>query len=304
MKKAIVTGATGFIGSHLVMELVNTGYQVLAIVRPNSSNISRLKDIANVKILEVSLFEFDKIQLEDRYDYFFHLAWEGVSGEKQSDISVQIENTMAALCALELAKRSGCFRFIGGGSLHEIECMREMEKCQKVDNMGNAYKISKLAAHYYCKLKAGALGIDFFWPRVTNTYGIGEVSARLINSTIRKLLQNELPKLTKADQLYDFIYVTDVARAFRLIGEKGLSFQEYIIGGSNVVPLKEYLKELNQIVNPSIKLKFGEYPFKGIYLEKNDLYNSNLAKDTGFEIQVPFREGIKLTLEWIKANNG
>jgi UDP-glucose 4-epimerase len=300
MKKAIVTGATGFVGHHLVKDLVKNGYNVLAIIRPNSKNKVKLENVANVEILECDLSGLKNASrnIKDNYDVFFHLAWEGVSGGKQSSYDIQINNIKYALDAMDLANETKCTRFIGAGSIQEKECLIEMPKEHEVENQGNAYKIAKLATHFYCKLKASKLKLEFFWPLLTNTYGVGEVSNRLVNHVIRKLMNGEEPALTKADQLYDFIYITDAARAYRYIAEKGTSFKEYVIGSGRVIPLKEYLVELKDIVKPNANLGFGKHAYSGVYMTIEDLHNENLSKDTGFKIKVPFKEGIRLTADW------
>lgn len=300
MKKAIVTGATGFVGHHLVKDLVNNGYKVLAMIRPNSKNTVKLENIANVEIIECDLSALKDASrnINDNYDVFFHLGWEGVSGEKQSNYDIQISNIKSSLNAIDLANQTKCTRFIGAGSIQEKECLIEMPKEQEVKNQGNAYKTAKLAAHFFCKLKASKLKMEFFWPLLTNTYGIGELSNRLINNVIRQLINGDEPALTKADQLYDFIYITDAARAYRYIAEKGKSYNEYVIGSGRVIPLKDYLVELKDIVKPDANLGFGRHRYSGVYMSIEDLKNENLSKDTGFKIKVPFNEGIRLTAEW------
>lgn len=302
MKTAVVTGASGFVGSYLVKDLAANGYRVFAVVRPGTRNLGRLDGVDSVNIVECSLQDIGRLpeRIFDSADYFFHMAWAGVSGRDQSDYEVQLRNIRAALDAMDAAKKIGCVRFIGAGSVHELECRKELEQCAEVKNQGNIYKTAKLAAHYYCKLKASAIGIDFLWPRLTNAYGAGEFSVRLVNSVIRKLLQKEEPALTKADQLYDFIYVSDAAKAFRLIAEKGASYENYIIGSGNVRPLKEYLEELRDTVAPGAVLGFGKHPYTGVYLDRSELYSESLSRDTGFQIEIPFEKGIRLTAEWIR----
>lgn len=302
MKTAVVTGASGFVGSYLVRELVENKYRVFAVIHPGTQNLGRLDTIDGIDIIECSLQDMRKLpeRISSFADYFFHMAWSGVSGKNQSDYEIQIQNIRAALDAMDAAKQLGCARFIGAGSLHEMECKKELEQCKEVKNQGNSYKIAKLAAHYYCKLKASASGIDFLWPRLTNAYGVGEKSPRLVNSVIQKLLLGEEPALTRADQLYDFIYVSDVARAFRLIAEKGISYQNYIIGSGNVRPLKEYLEELRDTVAPGASMGFGKYPYTGIYLDRGDLCNEAIFCDTGFRAEVSFQTGIRMTTEWMQ----
>jgi UDP-glucose 4-epimerase len=302
MKTAVVTGASGFIGSYLVRELAAGGYRVYAVVRPGTQNLSRLEGVESVSVTECDLRDIGRLPklVSGHADYFFHLAWAGVSGGEQSDYEAQMGNIRAALSAMDAADKLGCSRFIGAGSLHEVECTKELEQNKEVKNQGNAYKTAKLAAHYYCKLKASAIGMDFLWPRLTNAYGAGEISARLVNSVIRHLMNGEEPALTKADQLYDFIYVTDAAKAYRLLAEQGTSFRNYTIGGGDVRPLKEYLEELRDTVAPGAPLGFGKHPYSGVYLGREDLSSDALCRDTGFRAEISFQQGIRLTSEYIR----
>ena len=302
MNRAIVTGAAGFVGYHLMLELINCDYEVLAVVRSKeeSDKISALKkENIEISVCEIPNFENLYNIASGVYDVFFHFAWAGVSGESSKNFAVQMNNVQNAIKAVQVAKRLHCKRFLGAGSLQEIECIMEMEQSKQVVNLGNYYKIAKLAAHYFCKLEALQQDIDFLWPRLTNTYGAGEVSSRLINSTIRKLLKGESPAFTEATQLYNFIYITDAARAYRLIGEIGISNSSYILGSEDVRPLREYLLKIQSIVNPSIEMRFGEYDFQGISLPKNHLHDDRFFSDTGFSTTISFDEGIELTRKFI-----
>lgn len=284
------------------MELLDHGYEVLAIVH-DPERTGALKELSGkLEIVSCDVADLNEIarSLGNGYDFFFHMAWGGVSGRLNSDLQAQMRNINGAVTAVRVAKRLGCNRFIGAGSLHEIECKREMEQPHPAYNRANYYKTAKLAAHYFAKLEATQQDIEFLWPRLTNTYGAGEVSARLINSTIRKLLSGESPALTKGEQLYTFLYITDVARSYRLIAERGKSFQSYIIGNDEILPLKEYLCRLQKIVNPDVKLGFGKHEFSGVSLERSDLYSPEFFKDIQFKAEISFEEGIKRTKEFIQ----
>ncbi len=304
MKSAVVTGASGFIGRYLVWELLDHDYEVLALVH-RKENIKVLErpgkrtprtvvcDMAEIGLLP----EYAE---NAEYEYFFHMAWAGVSGPVSGNYAVQMQNVQYAVDALKAASAMSCSRFIGAGSLHEIECMKEMELPRRIENKTNYYKTAKLAAYYNCKLMASELEIDFLWPRLTNTYGAGEISNRLLNSVIRQLLRGESPSLTQGDQLYNFIYITDAARAYRLIAEKGVSYANYILGSEEVCPLREYLLKLRDVVNPKVEMGFGKHLYHGIYLRRDDLYTKDLFLDTNFKTEISFSKGIKLTLDWIK----
>lgn len=303
MKKAIVTGATGFIGKHIVNELVQNNVFVYAIVRKNSSNLNALTKNDNIQIVECNLDEIEtlKDKIDDKkIDVFYHMAWEGVSDASQKDYSVQLDNINACLKVTDILDEFGIKRFVGAGSISELECIQEMSEQQISINMGIMYKSAKLAAHYMSKVNVCNKGIDFLWPIITNTYGIGEKSGRLIVSSIKKLLKGESVQFTKAEQNYDFIYITDLAKAFYLLGEKGISCKDYIIGSGEAKPLKEYLEYIGKYVNKDVELQFGAHPYRGIYLPIEAFDTTSLFEDTGFRPEISWEKGIEVLTDWIK----
>lgn len=167
--------------------------------------------------------------------------------------------------------------------------------------LGYIYGSGKLAAHTMCMSVAADLEIDLIWPEITNTYGVGERSPRMINTTIQKCIRQENPQFTAGTQNYDFVYIDDVARAFRLIGEKGKPFCEYLIGSSTARPLKEFLLEMQAAIAPNLEFIFGDIPFTGIDLPLSKFDCTQTEKDTGFRAEVSFAEGCRRTMEWWRS---
>lgn len=122
----------------------------------------------------------------------------------------------------------------------------------------------------------------------------------MVNTTIRKCIKMEPPKFTAGMQNYDFVYIDDVARAFRLIGERGKPFNEYVIGSGNARPLKEFLMEMKEAIAPEVEFIFGAVPFTGANQPLEDFDCSQIEKDTGFKAEVSFAEGCRKTMEWLK----
>lgn len=308
MKKVIITGASGFIGYNVLKKLLSQNIKVIAVVREHSKNLYKLKD-TNITIIECNLENISmlpKMIKERDIDTIYHFAWQGVSGDDLKNESIQIANLIATLKLIDIASEMGINTFIGAGSLHEHEAIIEMEENKVINNMGIMYKSAKLAAHFMAKAKAGNLGIRFFWPIITNTYGESEKSGRLINTIIRKIFAGEIPNLSEGTQNYDFVHINDVANAFYLIGKKGVDGSNYIIGSGNVKPLKEYLQLVGNIANyynhSNIELGFGKIKSNVIFLPKDSFDSSQLIKDTGFVPCVPFEEGIRKTVVWIYSN--
>lgn len=302
MKTVIISGANGFVGSALVRELLKYDYKIYALDRegcygnlPEDSRVTFVPcDLADMVSLK------DKLPTED-YDIFFHFAWVGSAGPDRADIALQLQNAQWTVDSLRVAKELGCKRFLCAGSIMEHETMAAAYTQGNKPGMGYIYGGGKLIAHVMCMSVAAQIGIDLIWPEITNAYGVGERSPRLVNTTIQKCIRGEAPQFTAGTQNYDFVYIDDVARAFRLIGENGKPFHEYLIGSSTARPLKEFLLEMQSAVAPDLEFKFGDVPFTGIDLPLEKFDCSNIEKDTGFRAEISFAEGCRRTYEWWKA---
>lgn len=310
MRKVVVTGATGFIGKFLVRELLRQNVNVIAVVRKKSYNKKDILELP-VKIVECDLQDFSILStlIEDKdIDAFFHCAWQGVSGVEIKDQTIQMKNIKSTLDAITAAHDMNIGTFVGCGSIHERECIYEMSKDKEITDLVFMYKASKVAAHWMGKAKAGNYGMRFFYPQIINAYGEEENSARLVNSLIRSILKGESINLSAGTQMYDFIHVTDVARALYLIAEKGVNGREYVIGSGNPKPLKEYLIKVGEVANSLrddgkvVPLAFGKISKNVISLPKEQLDISSLQNDTSFEPVIDFDEGIYRTAKWIKEN--
>lgn len=303
MKKAIITGGNGFVGNAVIHELLKHNVEVWAIVRPGFSTYeatSRLHGM-DVHIVECDLREIIKLPeiLEEReFDVWYQFAWDGLSGEKLTDYKVQLDNVEYVLDSIKSAAAIGCKKYVGSGSISQYELFEKAVMNDGADKH-RVYKTAKLACEYMGKSVAYANGIDFIWPIITNIYGAGEKSARLINSMIRNLVEGKHQSLSEGNQIYDFIYVTDAAKAFYCIGESGIAGHHYVIAQGDAQPLRGFMETLRDVVNPEAELGFGEMDFNGYYLGADRFDISELKADTGFEPEVSFAEGIRKTKEWI-----
>lgn len=302
MKKAVVTGANGFVGSALTKELINSGIEVIALdLEGNSYNLP------NSSMVRFYPFSLDKVGdikdiVKDRdIDVFYHLAWAGSAGPARADTKLQLMNAQWTVDCLKIAKEIGCKRFVNAGSIMEIETYKAVFSAGNKPGLGYIYGSGKLVAHAMCKAVAADIGIDLLWAMITNAYGVGEKSPRLVNTTIQKCIRNESPQFTAGTQNYDFVYIDDVARAFRLIGENGKPFNEYLIGSSNAKPLKEFLLEMKEAIAPKLDFIFGDIPFTGVNQPLEDFDCSKTEKDTGFKAEVSFAEGCLRTRDWWKS---
>jgi len=309
MKKAIVTGATGFIGKFLVRELVGEQIETIAVIRSGSKNIDSIDNLP-VRIVECNLADLKMLPeiIHDRdIDVVFHTAWQGVSDADARDQEIQLQNLRATLDLIDAMHEMSIGTLVGCGSIHEAEAIAEAAEDKALSNPGYMYKAAKTAAHLMGKIKAGNYGIRFLWPLIINAYGEEEHSSRLINSVIRKIYDGISPALSAGDQYYDFVHVSDVAYALRLTAEKGVDGTNYVIGSGDPRPLKEFLQIVGKTANrfkkgADIPLDFGKITGNVVSLPKETFDVAKLRSDTGFMPRIPFEEGIERTARWIMDN--
>lgn len=298
MQCAVVTGANGFIGSAVLRELQKHGVHVIALGHRNQANIP-----PDVRYIPFELEHADKVYDElsgEKIDVFYHFAWKGSAGEDRADTALQLMNVQWTLDCLRLAKKIGCRRFVCAGSIMEKETFDAAYMQGNKPGLGYIYGSGKLAAHAMCMSVAAELGIELIWGRITNAYGPGELSPRMLNTTIRKIIRGEALQFTSAMQNYDFVYIDDVARAFYLMGDRGTPFSHYLIGSSGAKPLRQFLLELKESLAPDQEFIFGDIPYTGVMMPLEDFDCSYTEQELGFKAEVTFREGVTRTMDWIR----
>ena len=304
MRKAIVTGANGFIGTALCRELSNQGISVIAVVRNEEENISNIENLKGLRVVYSDLSEFKNLneKISDRdIDVLYHLAWVGSAGPLRGSADVQFNNIKYTCDTVKACSKMNCKRFVFASSImeYEIEAVMATDATPGINTL---YSSAKVSADYMARTIAGSLGVDYIRAVISNIYGPGELSPRLVNTSIRKLLNGEHCSFSAGEQTYDFIYIDDAAKTFVAIGEKGVTNRTYYIGSQNPKPLKEFLCELRDQVDPNIEIGLGEIPFNGVSLTYNEFNVHAVKDDTGFVPTVSFVEGIKNTIQWIKEN--
>lgn len=298
MENILVTGGSGFIGSALVDYLVRNGKNVIILRKDNKSlSIIRKKKIERATVININLSQISELtELNLHIDTCFHFAWNGITGAALSDWRIQLDNVRYICELMKTVAKMECKRFIGAGSFGQLELKKEVY----LKGRENFYKCAKDSCEDFGRTLSGELGMEFIWPLITNCYGVGEESDRFINSLLKRLIRNEDVAVSEGTQLYDFVYIDDVARAFYLIGEHGKNGKRYLIGSGEAKQHREWIEKIPQFIGSTGKLKFGEYKYSGIYLEKKDFDITDLVEDTGFIPVISFEEGIKRTASYLK----
>ncbi len=302
MKRIVINGPTGAIGIALINKCIEQDIEVLAICRRGSKRINKIPVSHHVKVVECSLDELSTYSNEERYDAFFHFAWEGTFGDSRNDMYLQNLNVKYTLDAVQLAKRLGCASFIGAGSQAEYGRVEGALSAGTPALPENGYGIAKLCAGQMSRVLCGKLGIKHIWARILSVYGPNDGEHTLVMSTIRKLMNGEAPIFTKGEQIWDFLYSGDAAEALLLMAEKGTHGKLYCLGSGVGKPLFEFINLIRDTVNPLALVEFGGIP----YNENQVMYLvadiDELKNETGFSPKTEFTEGIRLIIKSLQSD--
>lgn len=299
MKKAIITGATGAVGMALIKELISNDIEVLVICRKGSKRNDYIPQHKLVTKIVCSLDELSNLQNDTgkKFDVFYHFAWDGTTGTARNDMYLQNLNVRYALDAVAAAKRFGCQTFIGAGSQAEYGRVEGVLKPETPVNPEMGYGMGKLCAGQMTREYAHQQGMNHIWIRILSVYGPYDGAQSMIMSTIHLLEKGAIPKFTKGEQMWDYLYSEDAAAAFRLLGKKGIDGKTYVLGSGNARPLAEYIKDIRNAINPKAKIELGAIPYGDKQVMHLQADISELRNDIGWSASTLFAEGIKKVLE-------
>lgn len=305
IKRAIMTGPTGAVGIAVINELLANGIDVTAVCRSGSDRIKAIPHNKNVKIIECSLEEMCRLAdllSGQSFDVFYHFGWDGTYGEKREDLYLQNKNVIYALDAVEMAKKLGCKVFVGAGSQAEYGRVEGIITSHTPCNPTTGYGIAKLSACFMTRKLCQSYGIRHEWCRIISLYGPYDKEHTMVMSGILKMLIGQHASYTKGEQNWDYIYSKDAAKAFYLVAKRGRDGVVYCLGSGETRKLKDYILAIRNTINPDIEVGIGELEYYHNQVMNLQVDISDLERDTGFQIQYTFEEGIKETIEWAKEN--
>ncbi len=299
MYTAVITGPTGSIGTALCEKLIKEGVKVYAVCRNASARANRIPAGAHTVFCDLE----DLSQLPeyiDHADVFYHFAWANTTGAGRNDMYSQTENIRYTLSAVKAAKSLGCECFIGAGSQAEYGRHNVPLTAETPCFPENGYGMAKLCAGQMSRVMCAELGIRHIWPRILSVYGPCDGEKSVISITINALLEGRSPDLTDGSQMWDYLFSYDAAEALYLMWKKGRNGAVYPLGSGDIRPLRDYLVELQQCINGSVPLGFGNIPFGASQVMYLGADISALKNDLNFEPSYSFSEGIKLTVDHYK----
>ncbi|MGC4048690.1 MAG: NAD(P)-dependent oxidoreductase [Paludibaculum sp.] len=248
----LLSGATGFLGSHLLRALLNSGYNVVA-ARRSTSNTWRIADqLERIHLVNVDTTPLSEIFERRRIDILIHAAT--CYGRKGETVRQIVEsNLLFPLELLELARRYSATTFINTDTV--------------LPEALNYYVLSKKQFLEYGRRFAGSAGPHFVNLRLEHIYGPHDDSGGFIPFLIQAFLRREPHvDLTRGEQRRDFVYVEDAVDAYLLLlrnlGRLHKPFVEFTIGSGQARELAGVVRRIHQACNAETELRFGALPYR------------------------------------------
>ncbi len=262
-KRALVTGATGFIGSHLARRLVADGWLVGVIARPKSDR-GAIADLT----AKITVHEHDgtsdgmiSVMQDARPDVVFHLASLFLSQHGTKDIEPLVRsNVLFGTQLLEAMAVTGTRQLVNTGtSWQHFESKRYSPV--------NLYAATKQAFESILQFYVEAGKLKAITLKLFDTYGPDDPRPKLF-ALLRKSIQEEKPlEMSAGEQLIDLVYIDDVVDAFLKAGERlaagdSASVEEYAVSSGNPVKLRQLVEIYSRVIGRPLPVVWGARPYR------------------------------------------
>jgi nucleoside-diphosphate-sugar epimerase len=267
-EKILLTGATGFLGSHILKKLIEENYEVVILIR-ETSKLDRINSLDGFTIFKIDpqCSNFDELFELHSIDTIIHLATE--YGRKRPYSEVLISNVYFPVKLIEAGLKKNLKVFINTDSYFskfpEYQYLKE-------------YTSTKKILKDYLKL---LLDVKIINLQLEHLYGENDSKEKFFPMLIEKLLKNIVEiELTDGCQKRDFIYVEDVVEAYMIVlknRDKLDQFSEFEVGTGVSIPLKDFVIKVRSILNSDSNFLFGAIPTRPNEIEDSKASNQSLV---------------------------
>jgi nucleoside-diphosphate-sugar epimerase len=309
--KALVTGAAGFIGSHLAEALVSQGAQVVGVDcftdyyprEIKERNLTALRKAANFQFIEGALQALDAGRLLDGVTHVFHLAAQaGVRKSWGTDFETYIaHNIDATQRLLEASKGLRLHRFVyaSSSSVYGDAATIPMREDAYLQPL-SPYGVTKLAAEHLCHLYFANYQVPTVSLRFFTVYGPRQRPDMAFNRFIRAGLAGQpITLYGDGEQTRDFTFVNDIVAANLAAGDRGTPGAVYNIGGGSRVSVNQVLDIIGRLVGRPLNIHREE-------TQKGDMRDtfadtSRARADLGFAPEWTLEAGLAAECDWLRV---
>jgi nucleoside-diphosphate-sugar epimerase len=298
--RVLVTGAAGFIGSHVTRRVVHEGHEVSAVILPGEST-ERLTDVQDrLFISALDLSEAAPVReflRKIRPDCAIHLAWYAVPG-KYWRAPENLDCVAMTLSLAQALAESGCRRLVAAGTCAEYDwdyglLTEDVTPLKPRTLYGRCKNATRQILEAFCS----QVTMSFAWTRFFYLYGPGEAHERLVPSVVRALLRGEAARCTSGRQIRDFLHVRDVASAVWAVATSQVT-GAVNVGSGEPVRVRSVIETIERLVASNGAIEWGviaEDPHDPPLLVADV---RKLTRETGWRQTLSLEEGLRDAIEW------
>lgn len=297
MKKVLLTGATGFIGSHCIAPLLARDFEIHAVTsKPDASPVPSVTwHHANLLDLATPGTLVEKIQPT----HLLHLAWYVVPGKVIAS-PLNFDWVVSSLELFRQFARIGGQRAVVSGSSYEYDwnygyCSERLTPV--VPN--TAYGSCKRALHELLQSLATIQNVSLAWPRIFFLYGPNEHRERLVSSVILSLLKGQPALCSHGRQVRDYMHVQEVADALVMLLDSPVTGAINLSSG-RATELREIVSSIGELMGRADLIRLGAIPARANDTPLVVGDNSRLVAELGWKQRIDFTAGLEQTITWWK----
>ena len=300
--RTLVTGAGGFIGSHVVRCLLAEGDEVAAIVRPGKP-LPRLDGLTEkLTIIPGDLGAVNgwKKQLASwQPEACIHAAWYAEPGQYLDSIE-NLNSLRNSLALLEELARAGCQHVVGLGTCFEYEMQQQPLREDSRTKPATLYAAAKLGFSLIAAQRLAQLGVGLAWSRLFYLYGPYEDERRLVPAAIKALVAGREFPSTSGEQVRDYLHVEDVASAICTLSRRRLGGTFNVCSGAPVT-IAGLLQILGELFGRPDLIRLGAFGYRQwdpMYVSGD---NQRLRMEAHWAPRYTLRDGLASTVDWWKG---
>ena len=296
--RTLLTGAGGFVGSHVLRHLLARGDEVAVLLRPGA-NYPRLEGLHGFTTIDGDLEgtpSWEAAVTAWRPEVCIHPAWYAEPG-KYLDSTRNLDALRAGLALLEVLARAGCRNIVMTGTCFEYDTDAGFLREDSPTKPLTLYAACKLALGTVAQQRAKQLGVNLAWGRIFYVYGPYEDTRRLIPALVLATLAGKDFPATKGDQVRDYTHIADVARGLAALAEPGC---EGVFNGcaGEPVTMSHLMLTAARIVGRPELIKLGARPpaqFDPPFIAGD---SRRIREATGWQPRFSLEEGLRQTVDW------
>lgn len=304
-KRILITGASGFIASHLTRRLVELGADVFITTKYKSviDNIRLIDVWDNVTVIEADIRNSDSLKQisEIKPDVVYHFAAYNHVGDSFLHVSEAIDcNCKGTANVVESYDGYERFIYISSSEVYgyqeEVPFHEDLNPCPI-----SPYSIGKYSGELYCRMKMTLQKYPIVILRPFNAFGSYQSPRAIIAEIILKCLNNEAVSSTPGIQTREFNYVENLIDGFLLACEKNEAVGEIInLGCGEEIPIKDLIMKIHKETGSDSELKIGDLEYRPTEIWRMFALNTKAREILGWKPKYDFEEGLKKTINWYR----